>query len=139
MLTDDPKDQEATRQMRAIKMGQMVMALYKAPPEGYEDAIRIGKELSGDPVAANDANLHLWLACGYAQKYGDMKKSGKSTPADLDTVRKSATDQIEETLTLDPSKRALLYSLLRPAPGSNEDDLKSLDDDGGVLAKELGT
>ena len=113
-------------QVQALKVGN---ALYKPPPQGFTEAIEIGELLlSGDQ--ANNGQLHLWLACAYAQRAAFQHPDGAIPEDDGDRAR--VLERLTEMKRLRPDLLSLARQLWRPdqyGGAPSEDDLAVFRDD----------
>jgi hypothetical protein len=104
----------------------LLNALYVPAPDGFRLAIDIGEKLLKKRGAEKDADLHVWLACAYGQKYKYLKEQAPTSP-ELSQIRARVVAEIKAALEIDPTWRAALRSFWKPEPGSSEDDLSGFD------------
>ena len=140
-LQTDPTDEDIKRQLATIYAAlkrfdeaadllrgarampaTVLSALYEDPPDGFMKAIKTAEQLLKDSSYKDDANLHVWLACAFAQKYGYEQKQGK-TVEDLKDLKIKVLEEIASAIKIQPSSRDLLYSFWRPAQGAIDNDL----------------
>jgi len=95
-------------------------ALYDNPPNGYQRAIEMGEKLVASPDYAADANLHIWLACAYGQRYGDLKAKG-ANEADLQAVKAQVVREIKTAINLSPAARNSLHAFWKPGDSIDND------------------
>jgi len=113
-------------QQNQLDLSRVHAALYKPPPQGFEEAIRIGEPLLGKE--ASNAQLQLWMACAYGQRAWFREQQGEAIPND-DPDRKRALERLREMKQLRPDLVALARSLWHPDAGSTENDLAVFRDD----------
>jgi hypothetical protein len=136
ILVDDPGNREARDQLYTIQNVEMVYALYEPGPQGFTRAIQIGEALLDDARSADDANLHVWLACAYSQKYGDAK-ARHADDATLAQIKTRVLKEIDDAIRLDKNSRQRLHAYWQPDPGSIDNDLSWFTADDPDLAKRL--
>jgi hypothetical protein len=140
-LRSDPGNPEIKQQLAKISIAQgryldsadfmkgtpdtpakVLAALYEGQPDGFTRAIRIGEKLSEDAKYKDEPNLHVWLACAYAQQYGYEQRNGAKSER-LAEIKQKVIAEIKTAIRLQPSVRGQLYSFWRPAPDSVDNDL----------------
>lgn len=117
-------------------------ALYESAPAGYRRAIELGEQLAKDPQYKNVASLHIWLACAYGQKYGDLKAKADPQPSesdknDMGDAKQHVLDEIKTAISLAPSAKAQLRAYWKPAPSSIDNDLSVFPADDADMKKLL--
>lgn len=115
---------------------KMLSALYEPPPGGFQKAITIGQNLIKDPKFANNADLHVWLACAYAQQYGDVRSQDAAAP-NLAAIKQNVLQEIKAAIALQPSARATLFRFWRPSKDEIDNDLAVFDKDDPELGALL--
>ena len=120
----------------AISGTALLRALYEAPPIGFTKAIQIGEALIERPEGANDANVHVWLAAAYGQKL--MHEKPPAGDPRLAEIKGKLIAQVKAALALEPRTKGWMYSLWKPAPGSEENDLSAIPPDDAELRALLG-
>jgi tetratricopeptide (TPR) repeat protein len=111
----------------------LLSALYEPHPTGYEKAIAIGERLVATNKYKSDPSVHGWLACAYAQKFGDSRRHGADA-AELKALRDKAVAEIRTAIGIDPKMSETLRAFWKPSPGSIDDDLTVFDGDPEVEA-----
>jgi tetratricopeptide (TPR) repeat protein len=114
-------------QQNQLDLSRVHAALYKPPPQGFEEAIRIGEPLLQTEQASNGL-LQLWMACAYGQQARFRQQPGKAIPND-DSDRRRALERLREMKRLRPDLIPQARSLWHPDSGSTEDDLAVFSDD----------
>jgi len=97
--------------VRRIYTDLMFNLLYDTTHEGYEHAVKLGEEYVANPDYPHSSEIWLYLACAYGQKY---KAHQGISPETLASIKQRAAHCVRESLNLDPGKRVLIESLLRP-------------------------
>lgn len=148
VLSRDPADVEIVRQLVKVDLAlgrfadasvlakrlpdsppKMIAALYESQPVGFTEALRIGEALVQTDDGKNSPSMHVWLACGYAQKYSWLHKQNPNDPA-LAAVRQRVLDEVKSAIDIDADTRAQLHSYWKP---QNAD---TLDNDLEVFAPD---
>ncbi|HLJ53154.1 MAG TPA: tetratricopeptide repeat protein [Rhizomicrobium sp.] len=101
---------------------KVLAALYATQPDSFTKAIAIGEPLAKDAKYREDPNLHVWLACAYAQKYG-YSVTHDGTPSELLALKQQMLTEIKSAIALDSSMRNNLHAFWKPVGGSIDDDL----------------
>ena len=65
-------------QQNQLNLNRVFAALYKGPPQGFEEAIAIGEPLLRTEQASN-GQLHLWMACAYGQRTLFRQQQGEAS------------------------------------------------------------
>jgi len=92
-----------------------------AGTKGYEDSIRAGEELIKQPEGDRVAMNHIWLACAYGQKLGDLKKAAASggppvPPQDAPgSLTRRAVAELTRAVEIEPGLKSLIGNLYDPA------------------------
>jgi hypothetical protein len=114
-------------------------ALYESPPGGFARAIAVGENLLTRPEQQSNANLRVWMACAYGQKYRYERDTNNAPQPILDPIRQNVLREIRAALAADPNMRPLLHALWRPVPAdSSENDLAAFSADDPELTALLG-
>jgi hypothetical protein len=114
-------------------------ALYQPPPAGFTTAVTVGESLLTRPDQEKNANLRVWMACAYGQKYRYERDTNHASDQVLETIKGKVLDEIRAALAADPNTRTLLRSLWRPVPpDSPENDLAGFAPDDPQLTELLG-
>lgn len=90
-------------------------ALYEPAPTGFTRAIEIGERLLQEEQHRKSTNLHVWMACAYAQKYRHSEDEGANAE-ELAKIKDAALREIDAALLLDPNSKKWLQSPWKPAP-----------------------
>jgi tetratricopeptide repeat protein len=110
----------------------LFISLHYPAPQGFTKALEIGNRLLQRPGAANNLNLHIWLACAYGQQHAWAKAASNTTL--MEEARKAVVREVKTAVGIDPQKaKPLLRSLWQPPPGSSENDLGSIPSDDSDL------
>jgi hypothetical protein len=131
---------EANRLLDDLPMIDITVfnALYEPPPGGFTRAIAVGERLLTRPNQDRNANLHVWMACAYSQRYRYERDTNHTTAAVLDPIKANVSREVQAALNANPNTRELLRSLWRPAAGSTENDLAAFAPDDADLTALLG-
>lgn len=114
-------------------------ALHQPPPAGFTTAITLGEDLLRQPSQQGNANLRLWMARAYGQKYRYERDTNHAPEQDLAPIKQNVLREIRAALAADPNTRELLRSLWRPVPAdSPENDLAAFAPDDPQLTELLG-
>jgi hypothetical protein len=98
---------------------KVLAALYDKQPDSFTKALEIGVPLAKDAKYREDPNLHVWLACAYAQKYGY-----EGTPqAERPSLKEQMLAEIRTAIRIDQTTRSSLRAFWKPQSGSIDDDL----------------
>ncbi len=100
----------------------MLTLLYKQP-DGYREVIDLGKKLENS-AAAKRADFWFYLASAY----GQLHKATDDPAASAD-VRAQVFNAARRAIAIDPAIKSRLLWLTNPSPGSQDDDLQSLQTD----------
>jgi hypothetical protein len=99
-----------------------------AGAKGYEDSIRAGEELVKQPEGDRVAINHVWLACAYGQKLGNLKKAAASggppvPPQDEPgSLTRRAVVQLQRAMEIEPGMKSLIGNLYDPARQVGDDN-----------------
>ena len=105
----------------------MLTLLYKEP-DGYREVIDLGSRLEGS-TAARRVEFWYYLAAAYGQLHaatGDVAEKARARDRAIEAARRA--------IAIDPAIKSRLLWMTNPAPGSQDDDLKSLQGDREWLA-----
>ncbi len=100
----------------------MLTLLYKQP-DGYREVIDLGTRLEAS-AAAKRVDFWFYLAAAYGQLH-----RATADPAEKARVRDRALDAARRAIAVDPAVKSRLLWLTNPSPGSQDDDLQSLQGD----------
>lgn len=122
---------------RHIMQNLLNAYLYLEPPQGFQEAIRIGEEYAASPDGEADPFGYVYLAAAHGQAYAYWKaKKPESAPAEVDQVRTS----IERALAKAEApklRNQILRWLQSLATSEPDDDLKEVVKDNESLRKLL--
>jgi hypothetical protein len=112
------------------QIAAMQVALYKNPPEGFEEVLSIAANLSSSDEARRSADYWFFQACAFGQQHHFLKEHG-GTEEQLESARDNALDAARRCLAVDSSYRIRLLWLLYPdqSPIPTDDDLADFADD----------
>lgn len=102
--------------------------LYNAPPSGFENTIKYGKEYASDANPRKIQSSGIWvnLACAYGQQWKWLKEKENADQAKLDAARDDAFNAAQEALKLDAKQiwlnrlRTLLQKNIEKDPTDND-------------------
>lgn len=120
------KEAEIEAQLGSVAT-QAYAALYEAPPEGFERAIKLLESYLDKPTAMKTPMLFVYLASAYGQKHAYLLAANRRVEADA--IKEKAIAAVEDALRRGPETKGLLMQLYRGADPS-ENDLVSLQGDG---------
>ncbi len=110
-------------------LGAMMLALYSDPPKGFEEALRIGSQLSASPQVTDDPEYWFYLAAAFGQKHHYLK--GLTPPPatnenDLLSARTNALDAARRCVSMAGRYRVRIMWLMHPdrSPTPQDDDLQ---------------
>ena len=100
--------------IKRIYTDLMFNLLYDTANAGYERAVKLGEEYVTNSDYPPSSEIWLYLACAYGQKYQALEKASKGTSTELEHLKNRAAECVRKSLILDPGKRQLVESLLKP-------------------------
>lgn len=92
-------------------------ALNQPPPTGFTTAIAVGESLLTRPEQQKNANLRVWMARAYGQKYRYERDTNHASEQDLAQIKQNVLREIRAALEVDPNTRSLLRSQWRDPRG----------------------
>jgi tetratricopeptide (TPR) repeat protein len=107
---------------------ELLAALYLRPPDSFQKAFEIEKEILKHPKMAKDPFVHLWIAAAHGQRYQWLEENNGSN-AEKEAERKAALAAVRKVVELasDPESepRRFLRRLFDPerensSPGEND-------------------
>ena len=111
-------------------------ALYEDAPGGFLKAIAIGEELKKDAAFRSDPNMHVWLACAYAQMYGYLQRTQRPQ-VERDAAKEGVLSESRAAITLLPAAKGWLHAYWKPPEGSIDNDLAVFPPDDKELTELL--
>jgi hypothetical protein len=101
--------------------------LYQPMPQGFQNAIKIGKQY----IQRFGDNERVWtyLACAYGQQHAYRSRAAKPKQPEVKESRDNAFDAVDKAIQIDAEARSFLRGLWVSDAKPPENDLASLYDD----------
>ncbi len=123
---------QASSDTVADQISKMFVALY-SQPDGYKTTLTISDGLMANSSATGRADFWFYRAAALGQKHAALTAASPPDQAEIEATQEAVRAAAQSAIAIDPNYRARLLALARPAPGSLDDDLKTLAADGPLL------
>ena len=126
----DTYDGEPSSSTQLVEVKVTTLLKYLYEENGFESAIRFGRELLSDPEAKNtyEGRIYFAIACAYGQKHAVVKKDNPTSPTLVD-LRLEVLKAARAAIARDPSQKKQLRDLWQANEQELESDLASIPHD----------